>query len=207
MAAVSRGVLLATSPDLRPATPASARAELDDLAIARAKRKDPAATRALVDRYAPLVFTMVRRTLPSLAADAHEDLAQDIFLKVFAALDRFEVAGEAKLSTWIATIATRRCIDVLRQKRPHLDALDDHHHLPSTMTAEAGVRTNEAKARVERGLAQLSDDRRAVILLRMYAELSYEAIASALGVDVGTVKSRLYRAKEDLRTLLEEEAA
>lgn len=183
------------------------RAELDDLTIARAKRNDPAATRALVDRYAPLVFTMVRRTLPSATADVHEDLAQDIFLKVFGALGRFEVAGDAKLSTWIATIATRRCIDILRQKRPALDGLDAHEHLPSPISAEAGARASEAKARVEAALAQLSDDRRTVVILRMYAELSYDAIAAATGADVGTVKSRLSRAKEDLRALLEEESA
>ena len=179
-------------------------AELDDLTLARAKRGEPIAARALVDRYAGPVFSMVRRMCPNASPQTHEDLSQDIFLKVFAALPEFEIAGPAKLSTWILTIATRRCIDSMRRRTPITAAVDDTA-LVAPDRSDVTVTVREQQSTIEQALLTLSEEHRTVIVLRMFGDASYRELADALGVDEGTVKSRLSRAKACLRAALSPE--
>lgn len=179
----------------------SAPPELDEIAFERARRGDAAGCRALVQRYERPVFALVSRMVVP-ERDCIEDLAQETFLRVFKALAGFERSGPAKLSSWILTIATRVCIDHLRKRR-------DIRLVPAEdVPLEASARTDDRDGRRELGralqaaVADLAPPFRAAFLLREYHELSYEEIALALDCDAGTVKSRLNRARQSLRTAL-----
>ena len=188
-----------------PAVRPDAAREIDDLTLARAQRGEPAASRALVERYQRAVFSLLGRMLFQSGREALvEDLAQETFLRAFRALPDFIPGGPARLSSWILTIATRLALDELRKRPPEAA-------LPEEIGAPAEATTPERAAdqrRLERALvaaiAHLSPDHRAVFLLREMHELDYQEIARALEVDVGTVKSRLSRARERLRAALGE---
>jgi RNA polymerase sigma-70 factor (ECF subfamily) len=184
-------------------TRAAAR-ELAVEVVARAAKGDEAAFRALVEEYDKRVFAVVGRTLGADRAHRVEDVCQECFLRVFKALPKFDVDGPAKLSTWILTIATRLCFDELRRTK----RLRDHGELDDDIAAPAlteAVALERALARrVERALASLPDDLRATFVLRVNGELSVAEAAAVLGVDEGTVKSRLNRAREKLRAAIGE---
>jgi RNA polymerase sigma-70 factor (ECF subfamily) len=175
----------------------SASTELDELTVARAQRGEPAACRALVERYQRPVFAILSRLCGR--GPLVEDLAQETFLRVFRSLPGFVVSGRARLSTWILTIAARLAIDELRRTRhrPVPLAAD----LPGSANTESGA----IGRAIEVAIRSLSPDHRAVFLLREYHGLEYDEIARALDVDVGTVRSRLSRARDALRTALGDE--
>ncbi|MEW5850740.1 MAG: sigma-70 family RNA polymerase sigma factor [Myxococcota bacterium] len=178
--------------------------ELDDLTLARARRGDAGASRALVERYQRPVFALLHRMLPTASAALVEDLAQETFLKVFRALPEFRPDGPARLSTWILTVASRLAIDELR-RRPHPTVpLEEASHVVTERTADETTRRRLLARTVEGAVAALPAEYRVTFLLRTHHDLSYEEIAAALGVDVGTVKSRLSRAKAALRQALVE---
>jgi len=181
--------------------PTPTRAELDDLTLARARRGDDAACRALVTRYQHVVFAVLSRMLMHRGDRALvEDLAQETFLRVFRALPGFDVAGPARLSTWILTIASRLALDELRKKPRALDAVDDSH--ASSVRTEAGATDRQLGLAIESAVASLGPDFQSVFILSEFHELSHDEIARALDVETGTVKSRLSRARASLRTAL-----
>jgi RNA polymerase sigma-70 factor (ECF subfamily) len=150
--------------------------------------------------------------------EAHtDDVAQESMLKVLEALPRFDPNGPAKLSTWILTVTVRTAIDALRRAKKvvPLAASDGAHgdeddHGPAAeggVDQEAVLEARDLKARVEAAMAELSDDQRAVLILRAYHDLDYPEIASALGIEEGTVKSRLSRARQALKDVMEKKGA
>lgn len=175
--------------------------ELDELAIRRAARGEPEALRAVVDRYQDRVFALASRMLSGRGRAVVEDVAQETFLHVFRQLPKFDPAGTATLSTWILTIAARRAIDELRKQRPALLPV-----LERASDARADERTTrrELAAAIEAALCELSPELRAAFLLREYHGLEYAEIARSLDIDLGTVKSRLARARAALRERLAE---
>ncbi|HVK74397.1 MAG TPA: sigma-70 family RNA polymerase sigma factor [Kofleriaceae bacterium] len=181
--------------------PADVTSELDDVTLRRAQRGDPAACRALVERYQGPVFALLGRLLGGGRRALVEDLAQETFLAVFRQLAGFAPLGPARLSTWILTIASRRAVDELRRRGAAPIAVDD---------VAAGDRADDALARrqlaqaIDRALAELSPEYRAAFVLRELHGLDYADIARALEIDLGTVKSRLARARAALRTALAE---
>ena len=179
-----------------------ARGELDDLTLARARAGDEGALTALVDRYQRRVYALIARMLVGRASQV-EDLAQEVFVKVLIGLPRFDPRGPAKLSSWILTVATRACLDVLKSKRPPVEELPES--LPSPSDPEGETAQRQMGRRVEAAMARLPEDMRAVIVLRAYHDFDYDEIAAALGVEVGTVKSRLGRARVALKEVLEGE--
>lgn len=183
------------------ATPEPARAELDDLTLARAQRGEEVAWRALVERYQRPVFALLSRMLSPVARrDLVEDLAQETFLRAFRALPTFDRAAPGRLSSWLLTIATRLALDELRHRRAPQEPLQPVHF----QTAASGADRHLA-ATLTRAVEALSPDHRAVILLREVHGLDYEEIAAALAISVGTVRSRLSRARAQLRIALEED--
>ena len=183
-----------------PAPPAPA--ELDEVTLRRAQRGDADASRALVERYQGPVFALLGRMLGGVRRGAVEDLAQDTFLAVFAALPRFRLDGSARLSTWILTIAARRAIDELRRRPPAPIAVDDVA-APRERT-DAPAERRQLAAAIDRALADLSPPHRAAFVLYELHGLDYQEVAQALGIDVGTVRSRLARARAALRAALAE---
>lgn len=175
--------------------------ELDDVTLARARRGDPAALRALVERYRGAAAALLYRMLVDRPSEV-DDALQETFVRVVGAIGRFEPKGAAKLSTWILTIATRIAIDRLRRPRPkEADVLRLVDTAPSP---EALVAARTLRARVEAQMAQLAPDARAALVLRAYHDLDYEEIARIQAVEVGTVKSRIARARAALRAALED---
>lgn len=186
--------------------PPTAPDELDELTLARAQRGDERARRALVERYQRPVFAVLSRMLHGRATAAGvEDLAQDTFLRVFRALPGFDRRGPARLSTWILTIATRLAIDELRRKQLDAVPLDAGGEPPGRAAAtDADAERSRLAAALRAAIDDLSPEHRAAFLLREYHELEYAEIADNLKIDLGTVKSRLSRARAALRRALEE---
>jgi RNA polymerase sigma-70 factor (ECF subfamily) len=173
--------------------------ELDELTLRRAADGERDASRELVERYQTRVFALVSRMLWGRGPATVEDVAQDTFLHVFRDLARFDVRGPATLSTWILTIAARRAIDELRRKRPA--PMADVERAGEQLTDERVQRQDLIEA-IEAALRDLSPELRAAFLLREYHGLEYAEIARALAIDLGTVKSRLSRARAALRARL-----
>jgi len=181
-------------------------AELDELTLVRARRGDQAAARALFDHYHRPVFAFLWRMLSHHATQAAvEDLTQDTFLRAFAALPRFASDGPARLSSWLLTIATRVALNELRRRKRRPDATVD----VELVAVPGGSRPDESASRralgtiVARAIGELPDDFRVVIVLREYHDQSLDEIARALEIPVGTVQSRLARARAALREALE----
>jgi RNA polymerase sigma-70 factor (ECF subfamily) len=181
------------------------RGDLDDVTLARALAGDRAAFRALVERYERPVFALLGRMLVRSGRESLvEDLAQETFVRVFRYLPTFGADGRTNLSAWILTIAARLAIDELRRRPPRAEPLDG---LALAVAAEGAAddRTQRRRvaAAIERAVDELTPEWRAVFLLREVHDMDYEAIAEALGIDLGTVKSRLSRARAALRRALQ----
>lgn len=175
--------------------------ELDDVTLARAQRGDAAAWRALVERHQGAVFALLGRLLGGGRRATIEDLAQDTFLAVFRQLPAFQSNGPARLSTWILTIASRRAIDELRRRPAAAVAADD---IVARDRADDALDRRRIAAAIDRALADLAPEYRAAFVLRELHGLEYADIAHALEIDLGTVKSRLARARAALRAALAE---
>ena len=123
------------------------------------------------------------------------DAAQEAFLSAWRGLPNFR--GEAGFSTWLYRLTSNAAIDCLRRSRRRREeaSLDDEGLGLSTVDRAPSPQALE-------GLGQLSEDHRQALALRELQELSYEEIAGALGVDIGTVKSRISRARSALRKIL-----
>jgi RNA polymerase sigma-70 factor (ECF subfamily) len=191
------------------ATHPSSASELDELTLVRAQRGEDAACRLFVATYQRRVFALLGRMLaPSGRGALVEDLAQETFLRAFRALAMFDRGGPARLSTWLLTIATRLALDELKRAVPRLVPIDA---IARGVAASGGGSdaASEADRRalsgaLARAVAGLGPEQRATFLLREVHELSTEEVATALEVDLGTVKSRLSRAKQALRAALAE---
>lgn len=139
-------------------------------------------------------------------AEDASDAAQEAFLSAWKGLPNFR--GEAGFSTWLYRLASNAAIDLLRRNKNQrgevsLDnedaGIDPVNYDPSPQEQAESAELREA---VAAGLAQLSEDHRQALVLREMQELSYEEISEALGVDLGTVKSRISRARGALRKIL-----
>ncbi|MCR4399945.1 MAG: sigma-70 family RNA polymerase sigma factor [Syntrophomonadaceae bacterium] len=174
--------------------------------MSKLRQGDAGAFEALVVAYQDRVFTQCYHLTGSLA-DA-QDLAQEVFLRAYRGLHAFR--GDADLGTWLHRIAVNTYLNGRRKYRPEaLFSLDDP--VPGTdgdLTRQLAAQTEDPVERLERleiqaavqeALAQLSPDFRAILVLREFEDCSYEEMASLLGCSVGTVKSRLNRARRALR--------
>ena len=178
--------------------------DIDDVTLARAQRGEAAACRALVLCYQRAVFSLLGRMLWKTGHEALvEDLAQETFLKAFKALPGFVPGERARLSTWLLTIATRVALDALRRRIPSPPEAEDAQ--PASLPDPERVADRRFLERaLVAAIERLSPEQRAVVLLRELYELEYDELARVLEVDVGTVKSRLSRARSLLRAALGE---
>lgn len=173
--------------------------ELDDATLARAQSGERDAFAALYERYADVVYAFVRRMLGD--DSAAEDALQDTFVRVARSLATFDRGGPAVLSTWILAIARRAALTPRRPPAPP--------RIDEPAVAPVAVELPAVRRRLEQALNALSPEQRAVFVLRELHQLSYDEIAAAVAVDVGTVRSRLHRARaalqESLADLLDRE--
>ncbi|WNG15785.1 sigma-70 family RNA polymerase sigma factor [Cystobacter fuscus] len=197
------GILAILGP--RAPSPRTAPGELAPTVVERARAGDTTAFRALVLHHQDAVHALLYRLLaPSGREGSVEDCTQETFLRVYRALPGFLPQGPAKLSTWILTIATRLALNELR--RPTLLVpMAELSSLPvaGPHRADALAERRALGEAIRRALGQLPADQRAVLVLREMHGLEYAEMAEALGLDLGTVKSRLSRARAAMRALLE----
>jgi RNA polymerase sigma-70 factor (ECF subfamily) len=173
--------------------------------IARCLAGDRRAYALLVERYKALVHDLVSRMLGD-AAEA-EDIAQEAFVKAYLTLRDFR--GESRFSTWVCRIALNRCKDVLRKQRraPWLrpryeDGPDVAEVADDQETPAHSAERCEREAALQRALARLPVKYREVVVLRHIEGMELHEIARVLGIAVGAVKVRAFRAREMLRRLL-----
>jgi RNA polymerase sigma-70 factor, ECF subfamily len=165
----------------------------DDAAIDRGlvdaflSNRSDGAFGALYDRHAPRMYAIARRVLASRGADA-EDVLQDAWVRAVAAMPRFR--WESSLRTWLCGITLNCCRERLR--RPLMDALDDDARTVPVPAAEMSID-------VERALASLPPGYRTVLVLHDIEGYTHDEIASLIGVEPGTSKSPLSRARRALR--------
>ncbi len=170
--------------------------------LARLRTGEVRAFEELVSAYQHRVFGVALRMLGS-AAEA-EEVAQEVFLRAYRALAGFR--GDAKLSTWLYGIASRLCLNRLASGARRMVRSGDEMlaRIPSA-EADPGTRLDRSElwGALYEAIAELPDDRRVVVVLRDLEGLSYEEIAQALELEPGTVRSRLHRARMDLKDKLE----
>jgi RNA polymerase sigma-70 factor (ECF subfamily) len=168
----------------------------------RLRAGDPRAFEDLVIAYQHRVFGIALRML-GRRAEA-EEVAQDVFVRVHRSIGGFR--GDAKLSTWLYAITSRLCLNRLASPERRLTTMGDDAVLElrdERPDATAMLERREREAALQRALAELPDDRRIVVVLRDLEGLTYEEIAETLGLEMGTVRSRLHRARTELREKLE----
>jgi RNA polymerase sigma-70 factor, ECF subfamily len=179
-------------------------ADTSDLSLVqRVQRGDKSAFDVLVRKYQHKVVKLVMRYMRD-PADA-EDVAQEAFIKAYRALPQFR--GDSAFYTWLYRIAinTAKNAIVSRDRNPveyDLDlqnseeSYDMQGRLADTETPEALVLTEEIRTIVNRAIEALPEDLRTAIVLRELEGMSYEEIAAAMECPVGTVRSRIFRARE-----------
>jgi RNA polymerase sigma-70 factor (ECF subfamily) len=169
--------------------------------LQRLRAGDPHAFEELVIAYQHRVFGVALRMLGSRAEA--EEIAQEVFLRAHRAIADFR--GEARLGTWLYAIASRLCLNRLASPDRRVARGDDVLMDVAASTPDAAVAAERAEldAALRAAIAELPDDRRLVLVLRDVEGLSYEQIAEALALDPGTVRSRLHRARMQLKEKLE----
>ena len=176
--------------------------ESDGEAIARALAGESEAFGELVARYDRAVYHFAYRMLHDTSEA--EDAAQEAFLRAYRSLRTFKTG--AKFSTWIFAIVYHTSCDRLeRRKRFNYDEMPDR--ADPALGPQAIAERNDDAERLRAAIAALPEKYRAVITLYHLQDKQYDEIAEVLGLPLGTVKTHLFRAKEQLRRLLNETAA
>jgi RNA polymerase sigma-70 factor (ECF subfamily) len=174
----------------------------DTACVRRLQRGDTIAFEILVRRHEKAVFNLLYRMLGDY--DDAAETAQEVFLSAYRAIGQFR--GEANFSTWLYRIAlnhaiTRRKSTSTRQRRvvpiAGTDIIDETQLGPAE-----SLEKKELRERVQRALNDLAPEDAAVILMRDLQDIPYEDVARVLKVPVGTVKSRLHRARQALKARL-----
>jgi RNA polymerase sigma-70 factor (ECF subfamily) len=193
-------------------TPADWRSLSDQEVVQHAVIGRDSAYRELIRRYERPVFSLIYRMVRD--RELAEDLAQETFVKVLNAIDSYR--PEYKFSSWIFKIANNAAIDQLRKRSLDTLSLDGSPHAESADAIEATtlqigdaretaldeVTSRELGLQIEAAISQLRPEYRSCILLRHVDGRPYEEIAEILGLPLGTVKTYIHRARNELRILL-----
>jgi RNA polymerase sigma-70 factor (ECF subfamily) len=169
--------------------------QLDDLLIEAAK-EDPAAFADLVRRHQDALFHFLYR-MTGNREDA-EDLAQEAFVRIYRALPRFRSGSPFK--PWMYKIAVNLAINHYNARKPTAQLAEEYPSASPFTSPELMAELRETQRDLRKALLQLPEQYRAILLLRHLNELSYQDIADALGVPIGTAKVRLHRARKMLQS-------
>lgn len=174
--------------------------ELDRATIESAQRGDRLAREAIVRRYVAPLHSLSRRWSPGLDPD---DLTQDLLSRLLETLPRFDPDGPARFTTWVFTLAQRHLIDTGRRRRLTEVRLENGLEVADGAPSPERVAGGRAiVARLEAALARLPAAQRRTFVLAAVHGQPLDAIAAGEGVAVGTVKSRLHRARAELASIL-----
>ncbi len=179
--------------------------------VERSRRGDVEAFEALARHYKDKIYSYICRTIGD--AGEAEDLTQEVFVRAFTSVARFR--GASSFQTWLYRIATNICVDTLRRRRrteQHAFSLDEpltteddaveREIADASRSPQVLAETGELQQQVRRAIASLSEKLRTVVVLFDLQGLSYEQIAEIVDCPVGTVKSRLFNARVQLRDKL-----
>ena len=181
----------------------------DELLIRRAQRGDADAFEQLLLEHQKNVYNLCYR----MAGDPDDamDLSQETFLRAWRCLDQYQFASA--FSTWLYRLCSNICIDFLRKRRRQqtvpltfedADGEEQTYAVPDAQPLpEEQVELKLTRETLAAAMAQLLPEHRAVLQLRVVNEMSYEQIADVLDIQIGTVKSRLSRARNQLKKILE----
>ncbi len=181
----------------------------DDLLIRRAQRGDADAFEQLLLEHQKNVYNLCYR----MANDPDDalDLSQETFLRAWRCLDQYQFASA--FSTWLYRLCSNICIDFLRRRRRQqtvpltfedADGEEQTYAVPDPAPLpEEQVELTLTRETLAAAMAQLLPEHRAILQLRVCEDLPYEQIADILDIQVGTVKSRLSRARTQLKKILE----
>lgn len=183
--------------------------QLEVRTVAAAARGDRTAQRELFDRYREAAYIVALR-ITGRPEDAL-DVVQDAFIKAFERLAEF--AGDSSFKTWLLRIASNRALDLLRARKVRiaasLDQNDEDEGGPQAVADDepelspgVELEQRELAARVQAAVDRLPPDQRSVFAMYAAGELTYGDIATALGVPIGTVMSRLFHARKKLAEML-----
>ena len=193
-------------------TPVEWAALSDQEVVRHAARGREAAYRELIRRYQRPVFSLIYRMVRD--RELAEDLAQETFIKVLNNIDRYR--PEFKFSSWLFKIANNAAIDHLRRRGLDTLSLDGSPHAESAEAIEATtlqigdtresqldeVTSRELGSQIESAIGKLRPEYRSCIILRHIDGRPYEEIAEILDLPLGTVKTYIHRARNELRILL-----
>jgi len=188
--------------------------EIDQQLVERVQRGDKAAFDLLVVKYQRKIFRLLSRLIRDTAEI--EDVAQEAFVKAYRALPNFR--GDSAFYTWLYRIAIntaknylvsqgRRAPTSTQADVEDAETFDDGDHLRDLNTPDSMLVTKQVGEAVNRAIDQLPEDLRTAIVLREIEGLSYEEIAESMQCPIGTVRSRIFRAREaialELRPILD----
>ena len=181
----------------------------DELLIRRAQRGDADAFEQLLLEHQKNVYNLCYRMAGN--PDDAMDLSQETFLRAWRCLDQYQFASA--FSTWLYRLCSNICIDFLRRRRRQqtvpltfedADGEEQTYAVPDAQPLpEEQVELKLTRETLAAAMAQLLPEHRAVLQLRVVNEMSYEQIADVLDIQIGTVKSRLSRARNQLKKNLE----
>ena len=176
-----------------------------------ALKGDQKAYAEIVERFRTRIYSFIFRMVKNKAEA--EDLTQETFIKAFNALSSFN--SEYAFSTWLYKIAVNNAIDYFRKKRLRTYSIDtpikvkdgdlQREFEDTTLGPEHGLISREKSLQIKRAIDSLPDKYREAILLRHTMDRSYEEISEELNVPLGTVKVRIFRAREMLKKKLREQ--
>ena len=179
--------------------------------IKAAANGDQSAFSELVTEYERLVYNTVKSKV--LSAEDAMDISQEVFIKIWKALPNWR--GECKFATWVYKVCINASLDFLRRAPEKTESLsgrpdDDGDERPLDIaddsvqaSPERRLEQSETTMAVRRAIAKLPEDQRQIVILRDIDGYSYDEIADMLSLGIGTVKSRINRARTRLKSLLE----
>ena len=165
------------------------------------QRGDPRAVGKLFDRYERRIYRyLYARTFRQEAA---EDLCSQTFLKAIEAIDRFEPRGRG-FAPWLYSIARNLLIDHVRKSRgkasqPGIEAIE---RMPGSENIEGGYERAEQAAEIRKAVSELAPEKREIVLLRTWEDMSYDDIADIVGKTAAHCRTIYHRSMKELRTLL-----
>lgn len=184
--------------------------ETDSTLINQAKSGDAQAYDKLLNKYRNSVYNLVYRMVRDI--EEAEDLTQEAFIKAFNSLTQFN--EDYAFSTWLYKIATNNCIDFFRKRKLQTLSLDKpiqykdseiHQEIPDPeLNPEKSILASERSSIIREAIETLPEKYYTAIVLRHTEEKSYEEIAEILRLPIGTVKARIFRAREMLNKALKD---
>lgn len=177
------------------------------LLIQKAQKGDTNAFGTLVASYEKFIFNVACKMFSN--SEDVSDIAQEALIKAYKNIDKFDF--NSSFSTWLYRITVNACIDEMRRRKGKesfsIDAEDEESGLAvqiedTSLGAEERVIQNETVSEVRAAIDKLSEEHKTVIILRDLQDMTYEQVAQTLDLSIGTVKSRLARARKSLKDII-----